>query len=59
MGYFAKFTDIADALSAERAEISGYTAIFEVHDAREWLVKKRADRGDGEASGFGLTSVSI
>lgn len=50
----AELTDVADALSLERGEVGGDTAVLEVDDTGEGLVEEGADRGDGEVTSFGL-----
>jgi hypothetical protein len=52
--YLSELADIADLLTLQGAEVLGDSAVLEVDNAGEGLVKKRADRGDGEVAGFGL-----
>lgn len=55
---FAEFAHIADSLALERVEVRGDSAVLEVHQTGEGLVEERADRVDGEVTGFGL-SLSV
>ena len=52
----AKFTDVADSLALERAEVFGDSAALQVDEARERLIEQRANRSDREVPGFGLFS---
>lgn len=56
--YLAEFSDIANALSLQGAEIRGDATRLEIYDACEWLIEERSDGCDWEATGFGLAWVS-
>lgn len=53
----AELADIANLLALESAEVGGDSAVLEVDDTGEGLIKQRANRQDGEVASFGLVSV--
>jgi hypothetical protein len=56
--YLSKLANIANALTLEGAEVSGYTTVLEVHHSGERLIEERPDGQDREVAGFGLLLVS-
>jgi len=57
--YLAEFSDIANALSLQGAEIRGDAARLEIQDASEWLIEERSDGCDREATGCRLACISF
>lgn len=54
MTNLAKLSNIADLLALQGAEVLGDAAVLEVDNTGEGLVEQRANRGNGEVTGFGL-----
>lgn len=55
----SKFTDVADSLALERAEVFGDSTALQVDKASEGLIEQGANRSNREVTGFGLFPVSI
>jgi hypothetical protein len=55
--YLSELADVADPLTLQGAEVLGDSAVLEVDNTSEGLIKKRADRGDGKVAGFGLYTL--
>jgi hypothetical protein len=53
--YLAKLSNVSNPLALERLEVGRDAAGLEVHDTSEGLVEERTNRGDWEATSFGLT----
>lgn len=56
--YLAKFSNVTDSLALQGAEVRGDTAGLQVDHSGEWLVEKRTNGGDREATSFGSQGVN-